>query len=93
MDGMEVVAVSLDQSREDLEGFVKEKKIPWTQIFYPPKSGTPNPLAEKYGINAIPAMYLIGKDGNVVSKVNAHDKESLEKAVAEELKKAPKTAG
>lgn len=67
--GFEVVGVSLDNDKEDLEKFVKEREIPWTQILFEDEKdrGWKNPLARKYGINAIPAMFLVDRNGKVVS--------------------------
>lgn len=85
--GFEVVAISLDFKREDLEKFVKEKELPWTQLIFSEQKdmGWSNPLARKYGVNGIPAMFLIGRDGKVVAR-NLRGP-ALEKAVAEQLEK------
>ena len=42
---------------------------PWPQIFYEEqgKTGFSNPLAAKHGINAIPAIYLIDRQGNLLA--------------------------
>lgn len=68
--GFEIVAISLDNTREDLEKFVKEKELPWTQIIFTEKKdmGWSNPLAKKYGVNSIPATFLIGRDGKVIAR-------------------------
>jgi thiol-disulfide isomerase/thioredoxin len=86
--GFEVVAISLDNSREALEKYVKEKEIPWTQIIFKDENdmGWNNPLAKKYGINGIPATFLIGRDGKVVAR-DLRGEAALEKAVAEALSK------
>jgi thiol-disulfide isomerase/thioredoxin len=90
--GFEIVAISFDNSREPLEKFVKDKELPWTQIVFSKKEdmGWNNPLGQKYGINSIPATYLIGRDGKVVKK-NLRGP-ALEKAVAEELAKSATSA-
>ena len=67
--GLEIVGVSLDREKEKLEEFVEERKLPWPQTF--PGDGEPigweNPLATKYGIGSIPRLFLIDRDGNLVS--------------------------
>lgn len=67
--GLEIVGVSLDNEKEKLEDFVKEREIPWIQTY--PGDGDPNgwkaPLATKYGINAIPRMFLVDKEGKLIS--------------------------
>ena len=67
--GFEVVGVSLDNSREALEKFMKAREIPWEVIFEdtPEGHGWNNSLAQKYGVMGIPTVILIGKDGNVIS--------------------------
>ena len=66
--GFEVVGVSLDTDRDALEGFLKEKEIPWTILFEQPEGqGWQHPLAAYYGITGIPTVILIGRDGKVVS--------------------------
>ncbi len=82
-DGFEVVGISLDQSKADLEKFVEENKMPWTQYF--DGKGWQNDIAGKFGINSIPATFLVGKDGKIVAS-NLRGAE-LEKAVKEELAK------
>ena len=65
--GFEVVAISLDQDREALETFLSEHDIPWVNLFDDSASGWENPIASKYGIKAIPAAILVGKDGKVIT--------------------------
>jgi thiol-disulfide isomerase/thioredoxin len=67
--GFEVVGVSLDTSREKLEAFIKERQVPWPQIFFDEegKRGWANPLARRYEVNSIPNMFLIDPDGRLVT--------------------------
>lgn len=64
--GFEVVGISLDQNRVILERFVQDRDLPWT-ILHDESSGGQHPAAEHYGIMAIPAMFLVGRDGKVLS--------------------------
>jgi thiol-disulfide isomerase/thioredoxin len=90
--GFEIVAVSFDNSREPLEKFVKEKEIPWTQIVFSKEEdmGWKNPIGVSYGINSIPATFLIGRDGKVVARDLRGEK--LDEAVAKELAKTSTSA-
>jgi len=63
--GFEVVGISLDEDREDVEKFVAENKIPWPIIFA--GKGWQDPVAQFYGISGIPQLVLIGRDGNVIT--------------------------
>lgn len=62
--GFDIVGISLDRSREQLEAFLKEKQIPWTILY---KDEERSPTIAYYGVMAIPAMILVDKDGKVVS--------------------------
>lgn len=62
--GFDVVGISLDDDREALETYLAEKKIPWTTLH--DESGE-NETAKLYGVNAIPCMILVGRDGKVLS--------------------------
>jgi len=67
--GFDVIAVSCDKDRRDLEDFVEEENLPWPNLFEndPQKQGFDNPNVIHYGIMGVPTMMLVGKDGNVVS--------------------------
>ena len=63
--GFEIVGISLDSDKAELEGFVKEKGMEWPQYF--DGKGWQNEISTKYGIESIPAMWLLNKKGMVVS--------------------------
>jgi thiol-disulfide isomerase/thioredoxin len=62
--GLEIVGISFDEDKTALQQFVKEKDMSWVQFF--DGKGWENLYGKKYGIHAIPAMWLIGRDGKVV---------------------------
>jgi thiol-disulfide isomerase/thioredoxin len=64
--GFEIVGVSLDQSGERLKGFIADKGMKWQQYF--DGKGWESPLAQKYGVNSIPATYLLDRSGKIVAK-------------------------
>jgi peroxiredoxin len=68
-NGFDVLGVSLDNSREDLESFVKRRKLPWRQVFYDEQGqpGGRNPLAQSLRVNAIPATFLLDREGRLVA--------------------------
>ncbi|MFN0077822.1 MAG: TlpA family protein disulfide reductase [Prosthecobacter sp.] len=78
--GFEIVGISLDSDKAALEAFVKEKGMEWPQYF--DGKGWQNEISTKYGIESIPAMWLLNKKGMVVS-TNARD--GLEETVAKLL--------
>ena len=63
--GFEIIGISLDQDKEKLLSFTKDKKMTWEQYF--DGKGWENQIAGKFGIHSIPAMWLVNKKGMVVS--------------------------
>lgn len=68
--GFEIVGISADHQLEDLTSYIKEKEVPWPNMYV--DGG--HPAAEYYGVMAYPTMILIGRDGKVLSK-NARGEE------------------
>ena len=64
--GLEVVGVSLDNEKADLEAFLKEQPMSWPQIFEP--GGIDSRLATEYGIISLPTMFLVDGQGKVVNR-------------------------
>ncbi|MCC7084905.1 MAG: redoxin family protein [Pirellulales bacterium] len=85
-DGFEVVGVSLDRQLEDLAKFLEEDKLPWINLVGEQEGETMKfPIAEKYGIHAIPTTFLVDKDGKIAG-YNLHGEE-LETMIENLLKK------
>jgi thiol-disulfide isomerase/thioredoxin len=61
--GFEIIGISLDQDKDALTGFVKEQGMAWPQYFDGLQWG--NKIARQFGINSIPAMWLVDKQGNL----------------------------
>ena len=61
--GVEFVGISLDRQKEDAQQFITENKMDWVQTY----DGDQNPTAIKYNIANIPTVWVIGKDGKVLS--------------------------
>jgi len=64
--GFEIVGVSLDQDRAKLDAFLKEKNITWRQYF--DGQGWQNKVSTKYGIDSIPATFLLDGEGKIIAK-------------------------
>lgn len=60
-ENFQIIGISLDQSRDKLVGYLEKEGITWPQVF--DGNGWENRVAQMYGINAIPQMYLIDGDG------------------------------
>ncbi len=82
-EGFEVIGISLDQDKGKLTSFIAEKKMPWAQYF--DGLGWQSKLGQKYGINSIPATYLLDKEGKIIAK-NVRG-EALDAAVAKAVGK------
>jgi peroxiredoxin len=82
-EGFEIIGISLDEDQAKVTAFTKEKNIPWQQYF--DGKGWENKLAEKYGITAIPATYLLDGSGTIIGKDLRG--EELEAAVTKALAK------
>ncbi|MDE0018843.1 MAG: redoxin family protein [Candidatus Poribacteria bacterium] len=63
--GFDVIGVSLDEDAAVLREFIKEKEIPWRQIFDGQKWA--GHLVQQYGVRGIPAPFLIDREGKVIS--------------------------
>jgi thiol-disulfide isomerase/thioredoxin len=71
--GLEVIGVSCDKSIEPLKAFLAQRpELDWPNFFDPRNPGW-HVLAEAAGVKAIPAMFLIDKNG-VVRSTDAADR-------------------
>ncbi|MFN7140444.1 MAG: TlpA family protein disulfide reductase [Limisphaerales bacterium] len=80
--GFEIVGISFDNKKEALERFVQERDIPWPQYF--DGQGWGNKFGKEFGINSIPTMWLLDKNGILVD-TNARENltEKVEKLLSE----------
>ena len=80
-DGFEIIGISLDMDEQKLKSFLKTKEIPWAQYF--DGKGWQNKLAAKYGIDSVPATFLLDGDGKIIGQDLRG--EALEEALAKAL--------
>lgn len=59
--GFEILGISLDQDKAAMEGALKKNEMTWTQYF--DGEGWKNKISSAFGINSIPAAWLIDKKG------------------------------
>ncbi len=64
--GFEVVCVSLDGTAEEAASFLKRVQAPGVHLHQP--GGLESKLATDYGVMVLPNLFLVGKDGKVVSR-------------------------
>jgi thiol-disulfide isomerase/thioredoxin len=84
--GFEVIGVNMDDNVADLQAFFQQKTLPWKtyRTAVPNQIGFEMPLAKELGVQAIPFVLLIGKDGKV-AKLHVRG-EALIPAIEELLK-------
>jgi thiol-disulfide isomerase/thioredoxin len=75
--GFEIIGISLDgggitkgiqsgvRTKQDFLAFLERERMPWPQHFE--NTGWDNHYAKELGIRSIPALFLIGRDGRVIS--------------------------
>ena len=63
--GFEILGVSLDEDREAFDKCIADRKMTWRHHF--DGKGWKNEVAVAYGVQSIPATYLVGKDGKIVA--------------------------
>jgi thiol-disulfide isomerase/thioredoxin len=64
--GLEVIAISIDEQREDLDKYLAANQLPWLVIH----DGATDPkekLQTRFGISSLPYVLLLNKEGVVVS--------------------------
>ena len=80
--GFEIVGISFDADKDSLLKFIADKKMTWPQYFDGKR--WENVIGREYGINSIPAMWLVDKKGNLRDMNGRADLESkVEKLLAE----------
>jgi thiol-disulfide isomerase/thioredoxin len=81
--GFEIVGVNLDQQSSDVVDFAKQNRITWPNIFQP--GGLDAPLAQQFGLVSVPTIFLVDREGQVVS--NGLTINDLKAMLAEAFKK------
>ena len=61
--GFEVIGISLDGDESDMQNFLAKCQLPWRQIF----NGEDGHLKKLFGIRGIPSLWLIDREGKVIS--------------------------
>ena len=72
--GFEIVGISCDRDVDRLKEFLKENEIPWEIVLDADTKIEGVSMADYCGVEGIPCMILIGRDGKVIS-TNARGRE------------------
>jgi thiol-disulfide isomerase/thioredoxin len=63
--GFAVIGISLDKDEQAMSNYIAKKLIPWPQYF--DGKGWANDFATKFGVHAIPDLWLINQHGEVTA--------------------------
>ena len=63
--GFEIIGITLDSDKNVLTQFLKDHHLPWPQYF--DKRGGANPMTARFGINSVPTMWLLDKEGKLAN--------------------------
>ena len=65
--GFEVVGVNIDDDRDRVSEFLEQNELPWVTVVSDDDQavGFADANAERYNVQAIPFLVLVGRDGNV----------------------------
>jgi len=93
--GVEFVGISLDgpgaRGKKVLAAFVRRERLNWIHTYSGKK--WKDPTARKYGIEGIPAIWVVGKDGRVVSTNARGDLQAtIERALKAPAPRRPATS-
>lgn len=67
-DGFEVVAITIDSTREDWEEATEEHELPWLNLEELQIDGSRGPVYNSYGVTFIPKGYILNKDACIIGK-------------------------
>jgi hypothetical protein len=65
-EGLELVTVSLDNTAKEAADFVKKTAAPGTHLYQ--EGGMDGKYATEHGVMMLPNLFLVGRDGKVVSR-------------------------
>lgn len=81
--GFEIIGISLDEDKSELEAFVKEHGMAWPQHF--DGKAWESALVGKFGVAELPTMWLVDKKGMLItSNAEGRLEELVEKHLAAE---------
>lgn len=64
--GFEIIGISLDQQKQKLLNFTQEQGMTWPEYF--DGLGWGNKLAKQYGVESIPASFLLDGSGKIIAR-------------------------
>jgi thiol-disulfide isomerase/thioredoxin len=81
--GFEIIGISLDDNKKDLLDFIKKQSMPWPQYF--DGKHWNNEISFRFGINSVPAEWLVDKKGNLrLTSARSQLDEEVKRLLSEE---------
>lgn len=80
--GLELAGITLDSDRDTLQRCIAREKIDWPQYFNP--AGRTNRLAQEFGINGTPVVWLVDRRGFLHDLNGREDQEAKIQALLKE---------
>ena len=67
--GFTVIGIDMDENLASGRSFIEQQKFPWRSYHSddPARLGFTSEFAQRLGVNAIPLMLLVGRDGRVAA--------------------------
>lgn len=84
--GVQIIGVSLDRSRRDLDRFVRKNRMPWPQYF--DADGGTSQMSGEWGVRGIPRIFILSPEGEVLWVGHPAN---MDKPFKDALKKHPPT--
>lgn len=80
--GFEVIGLSLDESRNDVDAFQARVQLPWRLVA---EADQVRQAREKYRVRTIPSLFLVGRDGRIAQvDLKSHDlRQAVERCLTE----------
>ena len=85
VEGLEIIFVSSDHSPEDMEAYMKESHGDWWGVEH--GSNTAEVLKTHFAIRGIPALTVLNKNGDVITKDGRADVQAKGPGVVAQWKK------
>ena len=82
-DGLQIIAINLDESREQAEEFLARNGVDFTVAFDPAGK-----TASDFSVMAMPSSFLIDRNGNIIHKhigFRQKDKNTIENSIRQAL--------
>lgn len=65
-EGFEVIGINVDRVRQNAYDYLRSARLPWPMVMDEVATGIQgNPNAIRYGVQAVPFVMLVGRDGKV----------------------------